>query len=150
MAKTYAKAVFTFDRFGKFVKTLRRYNRNVSRGKLLKNFSGHLIIELRERTPVDTGRAIAGWGRAAQALGVTIRNPGRDPNRIAQGLSEGFIKISPLRIKIVNAVPYIIRLDQGWSPQNRAGILAPAMKAAMIKSMSKVWRDAHNEAVRRT
>lgn len=72
-----------------------------------------------QRTPVDTGRARAGWSAILDAHGLPI--PGGEG--AAKGRSEsGYVERDEL-VEIVNGVPYIVALEFGHSKQAPAGMV---------------------------
>lgn len=77
-------------------------------------------------TPIDTGRARAGWARAAEALGGSFQPIG-EASEVAAGRKKGSTgvektKNSALRW-IVNGVEYIVFLEYGSSEQAPAGFI---------------------------
>lgn len=79
-------------------------------------------------TPVDTGRARAGWARALEELGGVFRLLGTDEaNAIAEGRAKGRTGTTQKRHAaarwIVNGVDYIIWLEYGTSDQAPAGMI---------------------------
>lgn len=91
-------------------------------------------------TPVDTGRARGNWQLTIEggqpevtenedtSLGEAPASASRPPagptfNRINAGI--GATKGKPFsRYDLVNGVPYIVRLEQGWSKQAPSGMVA--------------------------
>ena len=82
-------------------------------------------------TPVDTGRARGNWQ-------VSINTPAATSSAATDksgtnSLSKGSVQINSLpapsgtTIWITNNVPYIERLENGWSSQKADGILTPAL-----------------------
>lgn len=87
-------------------------------------------------TPVDKGRARAGWvvglGSSPPATRSVLVAPG--PNAAQTAISQGAAVIekwdpSQGSIFIVNGVPYIIELENGSSSQAPAGMTAQAIQA---------------------
>lgn len=88
-----------------------------------RNLALFAIGSLVRRTPVDTGRARNAW-----QLGVGTKPTGEaivGVTAMAQ-LSLATLR-SPVPIWIVNTVPYIQRLEDGWSKQAIDGMLAPTI-----------------------
>lgn len=84
------------------------------------------------RTPVDTGRARGNW-----YVGVTRPVRSTNPNRRAQeAITQGATKIESAQsvefptIFISNNLPYIGRLNEGYSDQAPALFVETAFKAA--------------------
>lgn len=93
------------------------------------------------RTPVDTGQAISNWkvGLNYEPRGVTpARVPGSQgstagANRratLAAYLPTIAKRVTGQTIYIINTVPYIGRLNAGWSRQAPAGFIDAARAAA--------------------
>ena len=84
--------------------------------------SGQII----ERTPVDTGRAKGNWQATIETpASDTLKDedkPGSDTvqkvYRVANDFKAGNV------FYLVNNLPYIRRLEQGWSQQAPAGMVA--------------------------
>lgn len=81
-------------------------------------------------TPVDTGRAKAGWARALEELGGTFHEEGRDPKAISDGKKRGGLRYRTGKRKgdmgyvaITNNVKYIVFLEYGYSDQAPAGFI---------------------------
>lgn len=86
-------------------------------------------------TPVDTGRARAGWqvsfGSPALAdlPATVVDQSGASTIAVNEGKILQF-KIGP-SLFIANSVPYIARLDQGYSQQAPEGFSRAAVEAAL-------------------
>ena len=113
----------------------------------LKKFSRTMVPEMAElatkkvaldvlrgavlNTPVDTGRARGNWQVSINTPATT--SSGSADKSGTNSLSQGASKINSLpaptgtTIWITNNVPYIERLENGWSPQKSDGILTPAL-----------------------
>lgn len=86
-------------------------------------------------TPVDTGRARANWivSEGAPNLSTT---PALDPsgaNAIAAGTAAANASRGDRPIYISNSLPYIVRLDNGWSKQAPRGMTQFALQAARLQ-----------------
>lgn len=75
------------------------------------------------RTPIDTGRARGNWNAS-----IGKEDPRTDPDRRANtALSEGAERIAPLKLSVghrlfwTNGLPYIARLNDGYSRQAPSG-----------------------------
>lgn len=79
-------------------------------------------------TPVDTGRARANWHMDIDTPTVRIVEPGQDtsPN-ISQ------YKIGQT-VFVSNNLPYIRRLNDGWSSQAPAGFVEAAIDGALSRA----------------
>lgn len=81
-------------------------------------------------TPVDTGRARSNW---IVQLG-SDSNEVREPQAVGSLLSEAQAVISQYKggteIHITNNLPYINRLNEGWSAQAPSGFVETAVQVA--------------------
>lgn len=82
------------------------------------------------RTPVDMGRARGNWNAS-----VGQEDPKTDPDRRApEALSEGSQRIAGLklsrgqRLYWTNGLPYIRRLNDGWSRQAPSGYIQTTVR----------------------
>lgn len=131
MARSKTDFVILHENFNRQLKKVADKLDKEEGEKFLKELALALLEEVIPATPVDQGRARAGWLPAARRLGA----PTSGSKPIA-GKAEGTISISKKKIIIVNSVPYIVRLEFGWSPQNTRGILRPA-----IRKLTRTLRD---------
>lgn len=80
-------------------------------------------------TPVDTGRARSNWqvsiGKTALSTVDTLMSPSEAIGNAKAELSK--LKDSDDKIHITNNLPYIQRLNEGWSPQQPAGFVDQAV-----------------------
>lgn len=80
-------------------------------------------------TPVDTGRARSNWqvsiGKTALGTVDTLMSPSEAIGNAKAELSK--LKDSDDKIHITNNLPYIQRLNEGWSPQQPAGFVDQAV-----------------------
>jgi len=123
MAKSPTNFVLLHENFNRQLQKIANKMDNEEGERFLRELAAALLEQVIPATPVDEGRARAGWLPASRKLGV--------PNGRAKkkkGKAEGSIKVKKREIVIVNSVPYIVQLEFGWSPQNRVGILRPAMR----------------------
>ena len=84
-------------------------------------------------TPVDTGRARANW-IASVGSPTSLQLNSTDPGG-SQAISQGLNTVQQWSIGegsifFTNSLPYIQRLDDGWSDQAPAGMTAAALQAA--------------------
>jgi len=109
-----------------------------------------------QKTPVDTGRARAGWYFAANRLAAVLGGgsgyrAGSDEEKA--GMAQGAIKMNMrgLRksIEIINAVKYIMMLEYGWSTQAPYGmvritlqIIRRQMPDIILNELSALWNKA--------
>lgn len=89
-----------------------------------------LHAELTESTPIDTGWARSNWqmvvGAPASGVVGSPENPGSPPMVTSYKLGQG-------PINITNNVPYIQRLNDGWSQQAPAGYVEAAIDRAIAQ-----------------
>lgn len=80
---------------------------------------------LAQLTPVDTGRARSNWLPSLNSPDVRIVEPGQKPDAgpILNSYNIGDT------IYMTNNVPYIQRLNDGWSKQSPAGFVEDAIEA---------------------
>lgn len=89
-------------------------------------------------TPVDTGRARSNWqvSIGKSALG-TVDTPVSPSEAIGNAKSElSKLRDSDSSVHITNNLPYIQRLNEGWSPQQPAGFVDQAI-ATVVGSIHK-------------
>ncbi len=105
--------------------------RNVLNG-LAFEFLGRVI----KRTPVDTGRARGGWASYLLANGKPVAKQGTG---WAQGVKEGlFVESFSGRegsIALVNAVPYIVFLEFGYSQQAPQGMMRLTLREMRARGL---------------
>ena len=101
-------------------------------------FAVNLANELASQTPIDTGAARSNW-----SIGIDTPNQGFDKNK-----TDGRVDSRPLHelknfkvLYITNNAPYIVRLNEGHSPQ------APArfIERAVFNSVNKFTRIIQND-----
>jgi hypothetical protein len=87
-------------------------------------------------TPVDTGRAASNWlASIGTPRGGTVDEPSSPGAGKAQALEQGRSTIASYKldgggIYLTNNLPYIVRLDQGYSRKRPAGMTEAALAAA--------------------
>jgi hypothetical protein len=100
----------------------------------------NLTAELIERTPVDLGWARANW---VPNLGGPYTGNGAPPDRPGpmdaavqeSGLAEVLaFKLADGAIFVSNRVPYIQRLNDGWSDQAPAGFVEGAIDKVLTEA----------------
>ena len=89
-------------------------------------------------TPVDTGRARSNWqvsiGKSALGAVDTPVSPSESIGNAKSELSK--LRDSDSSVHITNNLPYIQRLNEGWSPQQPAGFVDQAI-ATVVGSIHK-------------
>lgn len=89
-------------------------------------------------TPVDTGRARSNWqvsiGKSALGAVDTPVSPSEAIGNAKSELSK--LRDSDSSVHITNNLPYIQRLNEGWSPQQPAGFVDQAI-ATVVGSIHK-------------
>jgi hypothetical protein len=83
-----------------------------------------------QRTPVDTGRARANWILGVGNIDLTTSNRtdkggGSTVSRVAAEVASARSRV----FYITNALPYIQRLEDGWSRQAPAGMVSVTLAA---------------------
>lgn len=118
----------------RYARTFRGDLEKAARAVALDLFSRIIV-----KTPVDTGRARGNWmidiGRAPEGMLAQGFGPGRaeggepgsnaaaaQANAMAQASRLGGFRLG-VTISIRNTLPYIIRLENGWSDQAPAGMV---------------------------
>ncbi|RLC65537.1 MAG: hypothetical protein DRI01_00560 [Chloroflexi bacterium] len=130
------------------------------RDKALRKLAFDLLARIAKRTPVDTGRARAGWLTGMKAL---ARKTGQSPNirfegsnvsrkAIAQGEKEGSYKETDSAgkkvIEITNSVRYVIYLEYGWSKKSPRGMVRVTISEFKGISKNQFRRDFIREVWR--
>ena len=111
--------------------------------KAMRMFTVEVYRELTIATPVDTGRARWGWNCSFIQPDFTIptESPGRQKNYygLDAGRAEKTFTISAISgnetLYIANAVPYIVKLNDGWSQQAPARFFELCFENAVQKMM---------------
>lgn len=84
-------------------------------------------------TPVDEGTARGNWFATVSAPRRSADEKVKDPsgsNRITQNAAAMSARLSGQAIYITNNLPYIKRLNEGWSAQAPAGYVEAAVRTA--------------------
>lgn len=127
------------------IKELKREDAKLFLRKMALDF----VRRVSEKTPVDTGRARAGWQTLLVDEGMTpqISGPNVKPGAVAEGLDEGSWREGGFFggdqfIEVVNGVEYIISLEYGRSDQAPAGMMRVTfVELKQKKMMSKTMSD---------
>lgn len=97
--------------------------------------AGLILTGVVTATPVDTGRARANWvvSMAAPNLSITqnVDKTGQATITRGQGVAQRYRETSGQSIYICNNLPYIQRLNEGWSAQAPAGYVQAAVQTAV-------------------
>lgn len=115
------------DVFERYTAALIRGLDEESSARVLRAVALEFLGRVIRKTPVDKGRARAGWTSFLLASGLPADVGGSDATAIAQGQRESFFESnfqggSPF-IVLGNAVPYIVVLEFGHSGQAPAGMM---------------------------
>lgn len=130
--------------------SLRSYALNIERNSLemQKDITMHVLAEVAEATPVDTGRAISNWivesGEAANYSIPEPHSPGvsgstRDAN-VQKTISDGDRNIGAHRggeLHITNNLRYIQELNDGTSKQAPAHFVETAALSAVKRGSTR-------------
>lgn len=98
-------------------------------GQVTRRVALGMLVEVVERSPVDTGRFRGNWfaGVGSPIRIATDRRDRVGASTIASG-SQAIDKAEPGQIiYLSNSVPYSIRLEYGWSAQASNGIVRPTI-----------------------
>lgn len=99
---------------------------SISQGRLIKKAFGFTLLgEIIKATPVLTGRARANWN-------ISDNQPNYATTESTEQQLVGYIS-GENDIFIANGLPYINRLDSGYSSQAPNGIIAPSIAATRNK-----------------
>lgn len=98
----------------------------------------NIVSELHERTPVDLGWARANWTPSVGAPAHGSRESSGNPQSAALAQQIGLSQVARYDVSkgnvwISNRVPYIERLDSGYSPQAPSGFVEMAIEAAIAE-----------------
>lgn len=137
--------------------------------KVLRALALDFIRRVIEKTPVDFGRARAGWASFAVKMGRSPRigkgRAGKETTEEqAKGLAEGSFKESfrgaDQFIDIINGVSYIVFLEFGSSDQAPGGMMritfkemqmggrpGKEMKAQLVKTFAQVNRRLRSQRI---
>lgn len=119
----------------RFARRMRELGRSIEPaiGSEVNKAAGLILATVIPATPVDTGRARGNW---QVGLGNSVR---QEINRldktgaatVAQGNAHIASRPPGMTIYISNNVPYIGRLNEGYSAQAPAGFVELAVRAAL-------------------
>lgn len=111
---------------------------NVEFATVVKKVVFDLYGKITVKTPVDTGRARASWGIAANVVpedrGADIQvtplsGEGIGAEQRKRTIDPMDIDKDPFRVWwIYNSLPYIQRLEEGWSGQAPSGMVAMSIQ----------------------
>lgn len=109
--------------------------------KAMRMFTVEVYRQLTIKTPVDTGRARWGWNCSFVQPNFTIPMAAPEGQKNYYGLdagrAESTFTISAISGKdtlyISNAVPYIVKLNEGWSQQAPARFFELCFENAVQK-----------------
>jgi hypothetical protein len=98
----------------------------------IKKVAIDFLTAVIKRTPVDDGRARAGWQSYLVDHGIPVHLGDVDAKAVAEGTAEGTWEESFTKreafIEIINAVNYVIYLEYGHSKQAPAGMMRITFK----------------------
>jgi hypothetical protein len=108
-----------------------------SSGKFIKKIAFTLLRDIVLRTPVDTGRARANWHVSVGASSNAVFGGPDTKFGASGGASLALGSMNQLAnygeggryppIWLQNNLPYIVRLENGWSKQAPSGMVAVAL-----------------------
>lgn len=115
------------------------------KGKAVRLTALSIVSQAQKATPVDTGRARAGWSVGVRAAGGTPtigRRKSVDPLAVAQGEASGFGQMidneNQTTFIAVNGVRYTPYLEAGYSDQAPYGFLRQIMDRHADKLLEAV------------
>lgn len=93
-----------------------------------------LLTRIVNRTPVDTGRARGNWQVTSGSPATGFDDDKKDDKGGAT-ISDGFQKINNIPenevVWITNNLPYINRLEEGWSGKSSEGMVKVSIEEVM-------------------
>ena len=105
--------------------------------KRIGAMAANIVDDLYRETPKDTSWAASNWHSQKGSPPVTSRESKGDPSTAkstqdSQKAQLRSFKLSDRSIYIQNSVPYIERLNSGWSRQAPAGFVDEIVRKARI------------------
>lgn len=107
--------------------------------KVIVKVTLDITANLIATTPVDVGWARANW---VPAIGAPVSAPVATPETVNAGAQQsgmaqvaGSYKLAKGTVFISNNVPYIMRLNEGWSKQAPAGFVQNAIDKAIRQDL---------------
>lgn len=97
--------------------------------KVARATAFHTFSQLVENTPVDTGRAKSNWHIETNTINAQIVEPGHTEDPNAKTMS---VKVNDT-IYISNNLPYIRRLNEGYSKQAPALFVEAAAQVGTLR-----------------
>lgn len=118
--------------------------------KVVQAYAGHLLVSLVQATPIKSGQARANWQVAIDGPNsVFIQYAEKNRNRnvadhadVQDAIDHGQSVILGYTrghtIDLFNNAPYIVRLNQGYSPQAQAGYVEDILNASGFRSIPNI------------
>ena len=139
-------------RFQRWTGDLVRTMEKEQASRVLRAIALELLRRVMLRTPVDQGRARGGWGPGLEKLGGQVHGgmaAGRAKGHSEGSYTEQFRSAKPF-VLIVNAVPYIVPLEFGWSRQAPHGMLRMEMLEIRLGNrLAKELREKLQDGIRK-
>lgn len=104
---------------------------------------GELVSNPPSGTPVDKGWASINWWPAVGQAPTANGGPVGEPSSRAGGQAAGVAEVASYKIAsgqplwVSNSVPYISRLNSGWSEQSPEGFVEQAIETTLSKFRNK-------------
>lgn len=122
-----------------FSRQLQRFMDEDVRGRTLKKYKS-IVLDLGTSivrdTPVDTGQARANWRFTTTKISQAYNKARRDPSG-SMAIDRLAATVAALTLQkpvyMTNNAPYIYRLENGWSKQAPAGMLAKNLYRVALK-----------------
>lgn len=114
----------TPSQFDRALKALEREFPEKQMVLVVKKIAFEALLRLIEKTPVKTGRAQGGWSIEIGTIAVKGEHGNAAAALAAGAVKIGSIKKPYIKVFILNAVEYIIYLEEGSSGQAPEGMVA--------------------------
>ncbi len=118
-----------------FAKTL---TKRLTSGKDVLTLARHIHLQLVENTPRDNGFARANWFFNKNSQSTRVEPQSTDVNKSANTLPK-FLRLKT-DLYLFNNLPYILRLENGWSMQKPNGFLKSSIFKARKNFIAGVKR----------
>ena len=117
--------------------------------KAQRMFGIEVYRQLTIATPVDTGRARWGWNCSVRSIDATIppEAPNNTSNYYGLDARRASVTFSVNNVNgkdsifISNAVPYIVKLNEGWSKQASARFFELCFENA-VQKLARYYKDS--------
>lgn len=136
------------SKFDAFCDSMRQGMTGRQQATLMRATALKFIAMVVPETPVDTGRARAGWAAMADASGVPVHIGGTSEG-VAKGRAEGSFELFETRdkagVRIRNGVPYIVPLEYGHSDQRPEGFVRVTLRRMRTGILGDALQDLRSK-----